>query len=162
MPKRPEDPIRTYQRKSVAARRLAGQSCKCGESRPEALVAGSAPTICAACARKQRGQSPFDWHHPAASANNSAKIRIPVNDHRADLTDAQYDWPKETWENPRGSPLLAGAASIRGYCETNDYLTSELLLRIAKLLEALDESLRERLGPNWWVGTNLEQFAPKR
>jgi hypothetical protein len=162
MPKRPEDAIRAYRRKSVAERRTAGKSCKCGESRPGALVAGSTPTICARCSRKRRGESVFDAHHPAGRANHPLTIPIDVNGHRADLNDAQYDWPKKTWENRGGSPVLAGAACIRGYYDTNSYLTDQLLLWVAKLLEALDECLRERLGPKWWAGTKLEEFAPKR
>jgi hypothetical protein len=160
MPNRPEDPIRSYQRKSVAARRTAGRSCKCGESRPETLVNGSRPTICFACRRNQLGQTTLDEHHPAGSANHAATVPIPVNDHQT-LTDAQYDWPRKTWENPEGSPLLAGAASIRGYYDTNSYLTDQLLLWVARLLEALDETLREPLGPDWWAGTKLEEFRPK-
>lgn len=158
----PRDPISNFQRKSTAARRLAGQSCACGEARPEALIAGSMPTICAACQRKTRGQLLLDGHHPAGRANNPATISIPVNDHRAILSPARFDWPKETWENPRGSPLLAGAASIRGYYDTTDYLNERLLLWIAPFLEALDETLKDRLGPDWWIGTPLERFAPKR
>jgi len=38
---------------------------------------------------------------------------------------------------------------------------NELLIWIAKFLESVDEFLRERLGPDWWIGTNLEKFAPK-
>jgi hypothetical protein len=39
---------------------------------------------------------------------------------------------------------------------------NELLIWIVEFLEAVDEFLGERLGPNWWVGTKLERFAPKR
>jgi len=162
VPKRPDDPIRTYRRKSVAKRRMVGKSCKCGESRPEALIATSTPTICARCSRKEQGKSVLDAHHPAGRANHPLKIPVPVNDHRAALSDAQYDWPKETWENRGSSPVLAGAACIRGYYDTNSYLADQLLLWVARLLEALEECLRERLGSNWWEGTALEEFAPKR
>ena len=160
--KKPRDPISDFQRRSQASRRLAGQSCACGETRAEALIAGSVPTICAACARKQSGQSALDDHHPAGKINHPATVAIPVNDHRAILSPAQYDWPKDTWENPRRSPLLAGAASIRGYYDTNLYLTDELLLRDARLLETLDKYLTERLGPQWWRGTPLEEFVPRQ
>src|ERR1700687_562786 len=118
MPKKPHDPIRRYQRKSIAGRRMAGRFCRCGESRPEALITGSRPTICSACRRKQLSQTTLDKHHPAGIANHAATVPVPVNDHHT-LTDAQYDWPKNTWENREGSPLLAGAACIRGYYETN-------------------------------------------
>jgi len=85
-----------------------------------------------------------------------------VNDHRAVLSPAQYEWPPETSENPSGSPLLSGAACVRGYCETNDYLVAELLLPKAEMLEALDAFLKEKFGLEWWVGTDMERFAPKR
>jgi hypothetical protein len=160
MAKKPEDPIRSYGRKSVAARRVAAQYCKCGESRPEALIVLHGRAICAACKRTELCKSTLDKHHPAGSANHRATTAIPVNDHQT-LTDAQYDWPKNTWENPERSPMLAGAACIRGYYETNAYLTDELLLWVARLLEALDEVLKERLGADWWDGTKLEAFRPK-
>ncbi len=159
----PQDPIRTYQRKAVASRRVgSGRKCSCGETRPEALIAGSRPTICAACQRKKRGQSTLDAHHVAGESNSPVKIRVPVNDHRATLSPAQYDWPKKTRENPHRSPLLAAAASTRGYVDTTDYLRERLLLRNAEMLEILDTILTNRLGPKWWIGTELEQFAPKQ
>jgi hypothetical protein len=160
MPKKPEDPIGKYRRKAVAMRWKAGRSCACGESRAEALITSSEPTICAACRRKQRGHTTLDNHHPAGCSNHPATVPIPVNDHQT-LTDAQYDWPRNTWENRKASPLLAGAACIRGYYDTNSYLNDQLLIWVAKLLEALDETLRERLGPDWWAGTKLEKFSPK-
>lgn len=157
----PEDPIRAFRRKAIAERRTAGQVCKCGESRPGALIAGSNPSPCAKCQRLRRGQSTFDAHHPAGEVNHPATVLIPVNDHRAILSDQQYDWPTKTWENPGGTPLLAGAASIRGYYDTNSYLTDQLLIRVAKILETLDEVLPRLLGSTWWVGTELEQYALK-
>jgi hypothetical protein len=162
--KNERDPIAVFQRQSSAARRIGqGKKCRwCGENRPLALVRGSNPTMCASCERKRRGKSPFDRHHPAGRANHPATVSVPVNDHRAELSAEQYDWPDETWNNPAGSPILAGAACIRGYCETSEYLVLELLLRIARLLESLDPFLTEKLGPNWWRGTEMEEFAPKR
>jgi len=152
-----------FQRQSSAARRIGqDKKCKCGEDRPLALVAGSNPTTCASCSREKRGQSPFDEHHPAGRANHPATVPVWVNDHRARLTEAQYDWPEETWENPAGSPTLAGAACIRGYCETSDYFAGQLLLRNAAMLERLDRFLTKKLGPNWWRETEIEEFAPKR
>ena len=29
-----------------------------------------------------------------------------------------------------------------------------------RMLESLSKFLEERLGPGWWVGTEIEQFAP--
>jgi hypothetical protein len=161
--KNERDPIAAFQRRSTSSRRFGqGKKCKCGEDRPLALVSGSDPTICASCQREKNGQSPFDSHHPAGRANHPATIPVWVNDHRARLSDDQYDWPDETWRNPSGSPILASAASIRGYCETNDYLVGELLIRNAKMLERLDRYLTKRLGPDWWRETEIEEFAPKR
>jgi hypothetical protein len=65
-------------------------------------------------------------------------VPIPVNDHRAVLSEAQYEWPKATLENPNASPLLAAAASIRGYVDLTHYFADKLLLPNAERLEALD------------------------
>ena len=155
------DPIATFERESKAARRVGqGSQCYiCEEARPLALISA---TICAACQRWLRGYSLHDEHHPAGHANDPIRIPIPVNDHRAILSPKQYEWPQETWENPEGSPVLAEAASIRGYYETTEYFADGLLLPDVEFLEALDPFLKERLGPRWWVGTPLERFAPKR
>lgn len=163
MKKHDGDAINAFQRQSKAARRIGvDKKCICGESRPLALIAGSNPTVCASCQRETRGEPFYDAHHPAGKANNRTTVTIWVNDHRAALTDAQYDWPEATWRNSSGSPALAGAASIRGYWETTEYLADRLLLENALFLEALENFLVKRLGPNWWRGTELEPFAPKR
>jgi hypothetical protein len=118
--------------------------------------------ICAACQREKLRHSVLDDHHVAGEANDSTTTSIPVNDHRAVLSPAQYEWPEETWENPLASPILAGAACMRGYCETDSYLVASILLPKAEMLEALDAFLKKRLGPKWWVGTEMERFAPKK
>jgi|SRR5882762_271527 len=159
----PRDPIAAVEREARAARRVGqGSRCKCGEQRPLALIPGSKPMICAECQRKKLGHRSLDKHHPAGEANDPTKTPIPTNDHRAELNPQQYDWPPETWENRKGSPLRASAACVRGFCETNDYLVASLLIPRAEMLEALDAFLEKRLGPNWWVGTEMEHFAPKR
>jgi hypothetical protein len=127
-----------------------------------ALIPNSKPMICVACQRKKIGHSVMDEHHPAGEANDSTTIPTPVNDHRARLSPQQYEWPSKTWVNPDSSPVRAGAARVRGYCETNDYLVCALLIPNAEMLETLDEHLEKRLGPKWWVGTEMERFAPKR
>ena len=157
------NPIGRYQRRAGAARRVGLNSqCACGETRPEALIAGSNPTICNACEGKRRGRATFDDHHVAGKANSPVTIPVWVNDHRARLSVAQYDWPKRTRENPDGSPLLAAAACTRGYIDTNDYLFEKLLLPKAEMLEGLDAYLEKKLGPKWWLKTGLKQFEPKR
>ena len=165
MPKKlpQRDPIGAYQRKATAARRVGGhRQCACGEARPEALIAGSNPTTCAACERKRRGQTTVDDHHVAGKANSPVTISAPVNDHRARLSVTQYDWPKQTRDNPDGSPLLAAAACIRGFSDTIYYLIEKLILWVPVMLEMLDAFLVKKLGSKWWANTELEQFKPKR
>ena len=163
-PRPPRDPIATFEREVRAARRVgeANRCGRCGEDRPLALIPGSNPIICANCQREERGKSPLDDHHPAGQANHPATTPIPANDHHAVLSPKQYEWPPETWKNTSGSPLLAGAACIRGYCETNDYLVADLLLSKVEMLETLDAFLKKKFGPQWWVETEMERFAPKR
>jgi len=164
MPKkpRPRDPIRAHARKKTAARRLGeGKKCSCGEDRPEALLAGTKPTICATCQRARNRMTTEDQHHVAGEANDPTTIPVPVNDHRARLSVDQYDWPRATLQNPEGSPLLAGAACIRGFVDTVIYLIQRLLLPKAEMLEILDAYLKDKLGARWWENTPLAQFAPK-
>src|SRR5713101_4763503 len=97
LPKR--DPIAAYKREVTAARRIGvGAQCACGEARPEALLEGSNPIICAECDRKRKGMTTTDGHHVAGEANDPTKIPVPVNDHRAELSTAQADWPEQTLE----------------------------------------------------------------
>jgi hypothetical protein len=157
------DPSGAHRRKVVAARRVGlNARCSCGEARPEALIAGSNPTICAACERAAKERTTMDDHHFAGAANNPATIPLPVNDHRAVLSVAQADWPKSTLTNTEGSPLLAGAACLRGFIDTIVYLIEKGLLWLADMLEKLDDVLMRKLGPKWWVNTEIEQFAPKK
>ena len=102
----------------------------------------------------------MDEHHPAGKANNAATISVPVNDHRARLSPAQYDWPKATLENPDGSPLLAAAASVRGFVDTVIYLVERFLLWIPEMLEKVDKFLVDMLGRKYWLNTDFGRFAP--
>lgn len=157
------DPIAAHQRKAVATRRFPENAqCACGELRPEALITGSSPIVCYECERKKRGKTALDDHHVAGKSNHPITIPVPVNDHRARLSVDQYDWPKETRENSDGSPLLAIAASIRGYSDTTFYLLENLLRMNPETLEELNAFLIEKLGPQWWIGTPMEKYAPKR
>jgi hypothetical protein len=161
MPQR--DPEAAYQRKVAAERRFPpGSRCGCGERRPEALIPDSDPVVCAACDRAARGKSVWDNHHPAGRANSPITIPAPVNDHRAELSPAQYDWPKATLENCDGSPLLARAACARGFADTNAYLVEKLLLPHAEFCELLDAMLTEKFGPKWWRNMDIEKWSPKR
>jgi hypothetical protein len=157
------DQTGAYRRKIVSARRFGlDAACSCGEKRPGALIPGTKPVTCAACQRTALGETIMDKHHFAGRANNPTTVPVPVNDHRARLSVAQADWPKSTLRNPQGSPLLAGAACIRGFIDTVLYLIEAGLLWIADMLENLDEFLLNKLGPRWWRETDIEQFAPKK
>lgn len=156
-----QDPSGAYGRKVRAKRRVGNKQCACGENRPQALIPGSNPTICAACDRKRKGKTTMDKHHPAGRANSPMTVPIPVNDHRACLSVAQADWPSQTLENPDRCPLLAAAAGVRGCIDTIIYLVKNGLLWIANMLEKLSAFLRTKLGPKWWINTELQQFAPK-
>jgi hypothetical protein len=146
------DPIKAAKRRSAASRRVGiGARCACGEDRPLALIPGSVPPICAECQRRAEGRTIYDQHHPAGKSNHDFTIPIPVNDHRAELSELQYEWPKETLRNPDQSPLRAAAGCIRGSIETIKCVLENLLAWIARFLEILDEFLTERLGSHWWT-----------
>jgi hypothetical protein len=156
------DPGAAYKRKVATERRFPpGSSCACGETRPEAFVSSN-PVICAACDRSAKGKTTLDNHHVAGESNSPVTIPTPVNDHRAELSSSQYDWPRATLENPNGSPLLAYAARIRGYIDTNCYLMEKLLLQHAEFWELVDELLTQKFGPEWWRDSKLEKFKPRR
>lgn len=157
-----QDPISHYNRKVAAARRVGNKKCACGESRPEALITKGRKTSCVECKRKKEGRATTDNHHPAGVANNPTTITTPVNDHRAELSVAQQDWPKKTRENPDGSPLLAAAGCVRGFVDTIVYLIKKTLIWIADMGEKLDAYLEEILGRKWWLRTDIEQFMPSR
>lgn len=156
------DPIAACQREAVAKRRVGeGAQCACGESRAEAPISGSDPVRCIECNRKLLGQTTVDNHHVAGKANSPITMPAPANDHSAVLTVAQQDWPKETLENPDGSPLLRAAASIRGFVDYLLYLIDKFILWIPEMLETLDALLVKKLGRKYWLGTDLEKYAPK-
>jgi hypothetical protein len=159
----PENPRSVHRRKVIAARRVGeGRKCSsCGEVRPEALIPKSDPMTCAECQRRSKGQKTTDDHHIAGAANNPGTIAVAVNDHRANLSTAQQDWPSKTLQNPDHSPLLSAAAHIRGFADTVLHLILELLLWIADMLELLDTHLIRRLGQKWWERTKLKAFEPK-
>ena len=159
---KPRDPEAAYRRRAIAQRRVGvGAKCTCGEARPEALIREKNRVICQACKRKQNGITRKDDHHFAMKANSPVSVPIPVNDHVADLNTAQQDWPKQTRENPTGSPLIAAAACIRGFIDTILHLIEKGLHWVADMLETADAYLANKLGPQWWKNTELQKFAPK-
>jgi hypothetical protein len=73
-----------------------------------------------------------------------------------------YDWPRETRENPTGSPLLEAAGCIRGFCDFIVYLLDELLLWVAELLEALHKELVHRFGECYWQVVKIGSTERRR
>jgi hypothetical protein len=131
------DPIRAHQREVTAARRVGeGSKCACGEQRPLALIAGRSPITCAECDRKKRGKVTIDRHHIAGKANSPITVAVPVNDHRALLSEAQYDWPQSTLQNPDNNTNRMLAARVRGYIDIHEYLFDKLLREVAEILES--------------------------
>ena len=104
----------------------------------------------------------MDDHHVAGRANDPTTIGIPTNDHVAELSERQHDWPQRTLQNPDGDPLLRAAACIRGCVETVAYLAERLLRWIAALLELTSAHLTHTNGPFYWRGTPLAAFEPPR
>jgi hypothetical protein len=156
------DPEAPLIRKATALRRAGlNAQCACGEKRPEALSVKGERKICHECRRREEGKTIVDSHHVFGKANSAVTIPTPVNDHRAKLSVAQYDWPNKTLENREGSPLLAAAGVVRGFIDYIRYLIENGLAWVVQMLETADALLVKRLGPKWWVGTELEKFAPK-
>jgi hypothetical protein len=145
----PHNSLAAYRRNAIAARRIGtGRKCRCGESRPEALIPGSSPAICAKCDRKSRKRKPVDDHHVFGKTNSPLTMSIPVNDHRAELSVAQQAWPPKTLENKRRSQSLADAAKIRGFIDTVEYLMHEHLLPVAERRERFDTIEARKLRKN--------------
>jgi hypothetical protein len=111
--------------------------------------------ICAECQRRQQGKAAADHHHPFGKVNSAVTVPVPANDHRAELSEAQQDWPKRTRDNPDGSPALKAAGIIRGFVDMIIYLVRKGVLWVAEMLERLDEVLVERLGRTWWITMEL-------
>ena len=156
------DPIGAHQRKATATRCVGDRRCSCcGEARAKALIRDSNPTICHECQRRTKGHTATDKSHTAGAANSPETVRVPTNDHIAVLSVEQYRWPKETLQNPERCLLLAAAGCVRGVIDHLHYLIDKFLLWIPEMLEKLSAFLRDELGPKWWAGTPLEQFAPR-
>lgn len=162
--RRSSNPVNAAIREDRAQRRVgANARCHvCRESRPEALIRGSNPMICAECQRKAHGQSTIDDHHVAGRNNSPETIPLPVNDHRAELSVAQMDWSQEMRENPSGCPLIRAQAMLQGTADVVRYLFDKFVDFAVALLGTLSEYLRQTLGAHWWRGTPIDRFSPPR
>lgn len=156
-------PTDRFVRRSRARRRVGLRArCVCGERRPAALIAKSDPMICQRCKRVRDQKKTIDHHHVAGRTNDPTTIAVPTNDHVADLSERQRDWPELTLRNPDGDPFLRAAASVRGCFDTIVYLAERLLLWIPLMLETASAFLTQVLGRFYWRGTPLQAFASGR
>lgn len=154
-----------HQHRADMAERCLGKQrecVSCGEDRVLALEQKSIPRLCTECRAKTEGKTTMNEHHIAGRSNSDITISIRANDHRAQLSEDQRDWPQEMLQNPDGSPLLAAAACIQGFIDTLLYLVEQLLLWVVDLLVALNAHLVEKQGPRWWLNTNIEKIDQKR
>jgi len=159
---RPKHPARVAARRAIAQRRVGRNArCCCGESRPEALIRATGPTRCAECQREAAGRPTIDEHHVAGQNNSPVTIPVSANDHRAELSVMQMDWPRVFRENPERDPIIAVAASLRGATDVILFVIEKCVDTAIALLEALAEYLTRRFGSQWWRGTTIERFAPR-
>lgn len=139
--------------RNVRAQRRAGVGAVCAycrkERRPFALITGRIPKCCFACDQIAHGHAPYERNDAFGRRNSRLKIRVPINDHRAVLSVAQYHWPPETLRNPDGDPFLASAGRYRGLYDNFEYMLGDCL-KEAKRLEELSGLMRRKYGPQWW------------
>ena len=160
---RTANPRARHRREALASRRVGyGRKSASGEARPQALINRKGHIICYELDRKARRQSPWDKHHVFGIANSPVYLLVPVDDHRAVLSPAQYDWPQKTLENRYGSPTLVHAAKIRGFGDLLMYLYGEHVLPAAEHLEQIDTRLTRKYGKRYWKKIKLQSFDPKR
>lgn len=153
------DLLRSWVRKERAQRALGGDAaCTCGERRAFALIRESNPTVCFRCDRVAHRRPPYEFNHIFGQNNSDATLPRPINDHRAVLSVAQYDWPRQVRENPEGSPVIAAAGMRLGARNEISYILEQDVS--GQFLLDLDAFLSDRLGPRWWIGTPLEKYAP--
>lgn len=144
------DPIGAWLRDTRAQRRVGRKACPCGEARPYAIISWRSRPICFRCERLAQGREPYEDDHPFGRHSGGLTIRIPINDHRAILSVAQYQWPPETLQNPEGDPFLASAARYRGLFNIISYILADCV-KEAERFERLSAAMRERYGPRWWL-----------
>lgn len=159
---RSNDPIKTGVRKAKAQRRTGdGALCSdCGDNRPEMLVRNSRPKRCHKCYAIAKGRRDTEDHHLGGKANSPLTVRTPIKEHRT-LSEAQYEWPPGTLENPDRSPLIGIAGSLRGVADFIGELITVLIHRLAQAAEDIDAWLRERYGKNWWEGGPFDGWQPE-
>ena len=149
-----QNPIGSDARMARRTRQVGpGAKCAlCDERDARALVARAG--LCYECLAAKRGRSRTEKHHFPNEDNSLFTVMIPGNEHRI-LNHQQLDWPRKTFRNPHGSPLLKASAAMRGWLDVLRLIIDRVGW-IPALLEDLDGWLEKRLGPEWW------RHIPKR
>lgn len=105
--------------------------------------------LCAECRLALSGKATSERHHPAGRHNDPFQAPFPANAH-AILTDAQRDWPRETFRNPDRDFFLTLAAWLRFFADTFCHL-AEVAMEWAAELERRATHVTQHLGPRWWT-----------
>lgn len=128
---------------------------RCGETNAFTLQCHQSGIVCATCAAVGSGKRPTEAHHVAGRHNSDVTADIPASDHRV-LSRLQDHWPWDTLVNPDSSPLLAAAASLRGWSDVMEVIIHRVLPGIAPALEELDRRLVHEWGEQWWRQRGIE------
>lgn len=160
MPRRSNDPIKAGARNAKTQRRvgLNIKCSQCGDARPNMLVRNSRPKLCRKCYALKSGKKATETNHIAGKANSPITVEVPICDHRI-LSEAQYEWPPKTLQNPDGSPLLSIAGSMRGAADFIGELVVAFIYHLAEFVEEIDAWLCEQHGL-WWKGGPFDGWQP--
>lgn len=98
------------------------------------------------CYLLKHGKKPPERHHIAGKANSSVTVEVRANVHRAQLSAAQYEWPRRTLSNPDGSPLLDVAGAVRGAANFIEELIVQLMRLCAECSKSLMRGYKRSMG----------------
>ena len=117
--------------------------CGCGEREPLFLQKTSVGIECARCEAVRMTGKATEAHHVAGRANLDITVELDANTH-AQLSSAQWDWPRETLRNPRAHPARRLAAILRAIVDWFRLVLHPLLTELEELLtwlESLDNQM---------------------
>jgi hypothetical protein len=120
-----------------------------------ALQRRDAELVCFACVAEEAGRLAVEGHHFAGKSNDSLRVPLPINPHRA-VSDEQLTWDPRTLRNSAGSGLRAAAAALRGRSAVERQMVARIDSWVPDWLEQLDEKLTERFGEKWWEEFGLQ------
>ncbi len=134
----------------------------CNESDWRALTGKHPHILCYEHMCAEQGRSTVEQQHTLGrKIDPDMEVTMAGNDHR--IMDSYKDqWPKETRENPDGSPALLAAAYLRVPFDWLIMIAKRYLEPVFLWLEALDSLFCEKLGRRWWVGLGLPDIYSRR